>query len=154
MLYEYLSALISKIKTWCKRGRNELKRESVASLSALPVRGGEGRGGAGHRSRQRPRRRRSGTWASCLEIFSMFSKSNHKVALKLSHRCPKLSRTCSLGIPKLSESFHKVVQSYPEVVLESSKLVSELSRCCHKVVPMLPQNCVKVALRFTLNTCQ
>ena len=35
MLYEYLSALISKIKAWCKRGRNELKRESVASLSAL-----------------------------------------------------------------------------------------------------------------------
>ena len=36
MLYEYLSApIISKIKAWCKRGRNELKRESVASLSAL-----------------------------------------------------------------------------------------------------------------------
>ena len=35
MLYEYLSALISKIKAWCKRGRNELKRETVASLSAL-----------------------------------------------------------------------------------------------------------------------
>ena len=43
MLYEYLSALISKIKAWCKRGRNELKRESVASLSAL--RGGKEGGG-------------------------------------------------------------------------------------------------------------
>ena len=49
MLYEYLSALISKIKAWCKRGRNELKRESVAGAGRgeeeLDIEAGRGREG-------------------------------------------------------------------------------------------------------------
>ena len=69
MLYEYLSALISKIKAWCKRGRNELKRETVASLSALR---GE-KGGSWTLKKGEAEKGKSGTWASCLEIFSMFS---------------------------------------------------------------------------------
>ena len=78
MLYEYLSALILKIKAWCKRGRNELKRESVASLSALR---GEMGGGVGHIEEGRGR---EGEGVEHGQVVSKFSQCFPKVITKWS----------------------------------------------------------------------
>ena len=133
MLYEDLSApIISKIKARCKRGRNELKRESVASLSALL--GGRG-----------------GSWTS--------KKRDAEKGVLWPHRSPKvipnLSQTLLKVVSKLSQKFPKVVsklsQCFPKVFtnLNWSTVVSSLYTSCLKIVSKVSKSCHRVVSQFS-----